>query len=133
MNHSQILSKYKIKLIVITLKIFTFMENLSFLNFLRSPKNTLWNKINISNMKQLYIIKNHVRRAAGRGYSYFHLYMCVCMYLLHASWPNEKRYRPEIWYTRSPRPHLKNGFFVFSKKWLCRVTWIFCVSSWSPC
>ena len=27
------------------------------------------------------IIKIHVRRAVGRGYSYFHLYMCVCFYL----------------------------------------------------
>ena len=41
--------------------------------------------------------------------------MCVFIYLgiyvCHASWPNEKRYRPEIWYTHSPRPNLKTAFF----------------------
>ena len=40
-------------------------------------------------------IKIHVRRAAGRGYSYFHFYMCVffvyvSIYLCHASWSNDK-------------------------------------------
>ena len=59
-----------------------------------------------------------MRRAADRGYSYFHLYLLmhflcvyVSFYVCHASWPNEKRYRPEIWYTHSPRPNLKTAFF----------------------
>ena len=37
------------------------------------------------------------------------------MYLCHASWPNEKRYRPEIWYTYSHNPYLKSGFCFFEK------------------
>ena len=36
--------------------------------------------------------------------------MCVCVYLCHASWPNEKRYRPEIWHTYSHWPYLKTSF-----------------------
>ena len=36
-------------------------------------------------------------------------------YLRHAPWPNEKRYRPEIWYTQSSRPYLQRILFVFSK------------------
>ena len=47
------------------------------------------------------IFKIHVRRATGRGCSYFHLYMCVFfiyvfIQVCHACWLNEKRYRPEF-------------------------------------
>ena len=67
------------------------------------------------------LVKIPVRRAAGRGYSYFHLYVFLRLYLFiyvcHASWPNEKRYRPEIWYTHFPRPYLKMAFFVYSRRW----------------
>ena len=49
-------------------------------------------------------------------YSFVYLTVCVFNFLCHASWPNQKRYRPEIWYTFSPRPYLKMGIFVFSKK-----------------
>ena len=30
------------------------------------------------------------------------VYVCIylCIYVCHISWPNEKRFRPEIWYTR---------------------------------
>ena len=72
------------------------------------------------------------------------VYGCICLfiYLYYASWPNEKRYRPEIWHTYSHWPYLKTGFFfVFSikspwrslasKNW--RVTWIFRISPWLPC
>ena len=60
---------------------------------------------------------------------------CICVYLFiclcHVSWPIEKRYKPEIWYTYSHRPYLKTCFSDFSKKWPwgplasknCRVTW----------
>ena len=43
--------------------------------------------------------------------------MSVCVYvrIFHESWLNEKLYRPEIWYTRSPRPHLKMSFSFFWK------------------
>ena len=34
------------------------------------------------------LFKIPVRRAAGRGYSFFHLYMCVFIYVCHASWPS---------------------------------------------
>ena len=37
--------------------------------------------------------------------------MVPLLLVCHASWPNEKRYRPEIWYTHSPRPNLKTAFF----------------------
>ena len=47
-------------------------------------------------------------------------FTCICVYsfkyLCHASWPNEKRYRPQIWYTYSHRPYLKTCFFVFFEK-----------------
>ena len=47
------------------------------------------------------------------------VYMWVCdsVGLYGTSWPNEKRYRPEIWNTYSRRPYLKTSFFVFSKQW----------------
>ena len=42
-------------------------------------------------LELIYVIKIHVRRAAGRGYSQYHLYMCVyvriCLFICHASWP----------------------------------------------
>ena len=65
------------------------------------------------------------------------MYLFICSRLL----AKQKRYRPEIWCIRSPRPHLKTCFFVFSKKWPwgtpvsknCCVTWIFRVSSLLPC
>ena len=71
-------------------------------------------------------------------------FTCICVYLFiylrHASWPNEKRYRLEIWYTYSHRPYLKTGFFCFSIKspwWLlaskhCRATGIFRISPRLP-
>ena len=42
--------------------------------------------------------------------------ICVFIYVLHASWPNEKQYRPKIWYTFSQRPYLKTFFFFFFLK-----------------
>ena len=67
------------------------------------------------------------------------VFMYICMYLCHTSWPNEKR--PEIWYPYSHWPYQKTGFFVFSIKspWRplasknCRVTWIFRISPRLPC
>ena len=41
--------------------------------------------------------------------------MYGCMYLCHASRPNEKRYRPEIWHTYSHRLYLKTNFLSFWK------------------
>ena len=38
------------------------------------------------------------------------------MYWCHASWPNEKRYRPEICYTYSHWPYLKKKVFCFFEK-----------------
>ena len=29
----------------------------------------------------------------------------------------KKRYKPRIWYTRSPSPHLKTGCLFFTKEW----------------
>ena len=37
----------------------------------------------------------------------------VCLY--GTSWPRDKRYRLEIWYTHSPRANLKTGFLFFRK------------------
>ena len=48
---------------------------------------------------------------------YFFTYLFRC----HASWTNEQRYRPEIWYTHSPRSYLKITFLFFRK------------SVWGPC
>ena len=64
-------------------------------------------------------------------------------YFCHAGWPTEIRYRPEIWYTRSPRPYQKIFFFNFLEKVTpgrggalasknCRVTWIFDFSPRRP-
>ena len=69
------------------------------------PSRGIWVKCNnLDNLLETLVImgyhppfKIQVRGAAGRGYSYFHVYMCFCIYVCHASWPNEKRYRPEIW------------------------------------
>ena len=61
------------------------------------------------------------REASSRSRIFLNslVYVCVCMYLLiyvcHVSWPNEKRYRPEIWYTYSHRPYLKIFFCFFEK------------------
>ena len=47
------------------------------------------------------------------------VYVCMyvfiygCIYVCDASWPNEKRYRPEIWHTYSYWPYLKTGFLFF--------------------
>ena len=47
-------------------------------------------------------------------------FTCICLYLFiylrQASWPNEIRYRPEIWHTYSHWPYRKMGFFIFSIK-----------------
>ena len=45
------------------------------------------------------------------------VYVCMylCIYSCPASRPNEKRYRPEIWYLHSPRPNPKTGFLFFRK------------------
>ena len=72
-----------------------------------------------------------------------HMWLChsVCLSGYRAPFGhNEKRYRPEIRYTNSPRPYLKTGFCFFPKKRSrgplssknCRVTWIFCPSPRSP-
>ena len=65
--------------------------------------------------------------------------MYLCIYLCYASWLNEKRYRPEIWYTYYHRPSLKTSFLFFRKKWPwvltsknCSVTRIFRISHWLP-
>ena len=67
-------------------------------------------------------------------------YESPCMYLYHAFWPNEKRYRPEIWYTSSPGTHLKTGFLFFRKSdpraaslKNRSVTWIYRISPRIPC
>ena len=55
-----------------------------------------------------------VRRAAGRGYSYFHLYMCVFV-----SQALTKRKTTQTW-NLVPTLHKtksENDFFFFSKKW----------------
>ena len=38
----------------------------------------------------------------------------VCTRAPH-SWPNGNTYRPEIWYTHSPRPYPKTDFWSFEK------------------
>ena len=68
--------------------------------------------------------------------------MCVYLfiYMCHASWPTEKRYRPGIWHTILPLTLFKPFFFVFSKKWpwgplpskKFRVTGIFRISARLP-
>ena len=89
------------------------------------------------------IFKSYGRRAAGRGYLYFHLYMCVSVALSLPLWlcviPSsqmKKRYKPEFRHTYSSRSYIK--MFFFSKKWpwalgsltlkKYTVTWILCIS-----
>ena len=66
----------------------------------------------------LNAIKIHVRRAADREYSYFHLYMCVCfslfVYLFMCVTPPGQTKNDKD--THSPRPHLRTFFFCFFKK-----------------
>ena len=43
--------------------------------------------------------------------------MWLCLSVCTAPFGHkEKRYRPEIWYTHSPRPYLKTSFFLFFSK-----------------
>ena len=44
------------------------------------------------------------------------------MYLCHASWPNEKLYRPENRYTYSAGPYLKLVLICFFEKMILRAT-----------
>ena len=64
------------------------------------------------------LIKIHVRRAADREYSYFHLYMCVCfslfVYLFMCVTPPGQTKNDKD--THSPRPHLRTVFFLFFQK-----------------
>ena len=81
------------------------------------------------------------REASSRPRIFLNSLEYLFVYLCHASWPNEKRYRPEIWYSYSHWSYLKTGFLFFSKKspWLqlalksCRVTWIFRIPPRLPC
>ena len=53
-------------------------------------------------------------------YNYVGLWVGVSVCLYATSSPNEKLYRPEIWYTHFHRPYLKTVFcIVCSKKWPC--------------
>ena len=58
--------------------------------------------------------KIHVRRAGD-----IPIFTCICVYVFiyvcHASWPNDNRYRPEIRYTHSPRSYLKTDVLFFEK------------------
>ena len=44
---------------------------------------------------------------------YVCIYLCIylCIHVCHVSWPNEKRYTPDIWRTYSHWPYLKTFFF----------------------
>ena len=83
-----------------------------------------------------------MRRAAAEDILKFTcIFVYLFVYVCHVSWPNEKRYRPEIWYTYSHWPYIKTGFLFFSIKspWRplasknCRVTWIFLISPRLSC
>ena len=86
------------------------------------------------------IFKIHVRRAAGRGYSYFHLWMC---FLVCTGPPGLTKNDTDLKLgNKQPKITSKNVFFfVFSKNWQweplpsknCRVSLIFRVSPRLPC
>ena len=62
-------------------------------------------------------VKIHVRRAASQRYSYFLLYMCLCIYLFVCVTLLTKRKTIQYWnlvHTFS-RLHLKTGFLIFRK------------------
>ena len=44
---------------------------------------------------------------------FVHVCMSVFIYVCHVSWPNEKRYKPEIWHTYSHWHYLKTFFLFF--------------------
>ena len=48
---------------------------------LQSKLTLIHGSTNMYNSTNQYILKIHVRRVVGRGYSEFHLYMCVFIYL----------------------------------------------------
>ena len=68
------------------------------------------------------------REASSRSRIFLISLIYVCIYVLHLCISvtppaNEKRYRPEIWYTYSYRPYLKTGFLiVFFEKMTPRAT-----------
>ena len=84
-------------------------------------------------MSFVHYIDQNPRKASSRSWIFFNSLVYMFVGLYGTSWPNKKRYRPEIWYTHSLKPYLKMGFLVFSLKrsWgpevtkNCRVTWIF--------
>ena len=43
------------------------------------------------------------------------MWVCHSVGLYGTSWPNKKRYIPEIWYSHSTTPYLKRGFLFFRK------------------
>ena len=78
-----------------------------------------------SSVKKLFLLLFRVEyqnphEASSRSRIFLNSLVYLCMYLFiyarHVSWPNEKRYRPQIWHTYSHWPYLKTGFFVFSIK-----------------
>ena len=66
-------------------------------------------------------------------YACIYVFIYLCMYLCHVSWPNEKRYRPEIWYTYSNTHHLNTHYLRAPslEKPPCHV--IFRIFSRQPC
>ena len=44
-----------------------------------------------------------------------YVFIHLCMYVCHASWPNEIRYRPEIWNTCFHGPYLKTRFWFLRR------------------
>ena len=94
-------------------------------------------------LKILYFIKIHVRQEAGWGYSYFHLFMCECIYLfICVAPPGQTKNDTDLKLGRhTPIDLIWIQVFYFFVKlpWgrraskNCRVTWIFCISPLLPC
>ena len=66
----------------------------------------------ILNFEHITIIKIHVRRAAGRGYSLIHSYICgFVAFRVCTGRPDQTKNDTEIWYPDSLRLYLKIFFF----------------------
>ena len=64
----------------------------------------------LGKFEELYFNQNP-RDGSSLWRIFLFLHVNVSVGLYGTSLPNEKRYRPEIWYRHSPRPNLKAGFF----------------------
>ena len=59
----------------------------------------------------MHVDYQNSREPSSRSRIFLNSLLYLCIHVCHVSWPNEKRYTPEIWRTYSHWPYLKTFFF----------------------